>query len=63
MIDLKRWIYSPDIAQWLSGGRALNLDEQIDCILSAPHKNLEEKLEGLRGPVSYTHLRAHETSV
>ncbi len=49
MIDLKRWIYSPDIAQWLSGGRALNLDEQIDCILSAPHKNLEEKLEGLRG--------------
>ena len=49
MIDLKRWIYSLDIARWLSVERELDLDEQIDCILSAPHKNLGEKLEGLRG--------------
>ena len=48
MIDFKRWIYSPDIARWLSGGRDLDLDEQMDCILSAPHRTLEEKLEGLR---------------
>lgn len=48
MIDFKRWIYSPDIARWLSGGRDLDLDEQMDCILSAPHRTLEEKLESLR---------------
>ncbi len=48
MADLSRWIYSPDIAAWLSAGRPLDLAEQTDCILSAPHRTLEEKLEGLR---------------
>ena len=47
-MDLKRWIYSPDIARWLSEGRDLNLTELTDCILSAPHRTLGEKLEGLR---------------
>lgn len=47
-MDLKQWIYSPDIARWLSEGRDLNLTELTDCILSAPHRNLGEKLEGLR---------------
>ena len=47
-MDLKRWIYSPDIARWLSEGRDLNLMELADCILSAPHRTLDEKLEGLR---------------
>lgn len=47
-MDLKRWIYSPDIARWLSVGRELELMEQMDCILSAPHRTLEEKLDGLR---------------
>lgn len=47
-MDLKRWIYSPDIARWLSVGREMELAEWVDCILSAPHRTLEEKLEGLR---------------
>ena len=47
-MDLKRWIYSPDIARWLSVGREMELMEWVDCILSAPHRTLEEKLEGLR---------------
>ncbi len=47
-MDLKRWIYSPDLARWLSAGRELDLDERMDCILSAPHRTLEEKLDGLR---------------
>ena len=47
-MDLKQWIYSPDIARWLSEGRDLNLTELTDCILSAPHRTLGEKLEGLR---------------
>ena len=49
-MDLKRWIYSPDLARWLSAGRELDLDERMDCILSAPHRTLEEKLDGLREP-------------
>lgn len=49
MIDFNRWIYSPDIASWLCAGPPLDLGEQADCILSAPHRTLEEKLEGLRG--------------
>lgn len=47
-MDLKKWIYSPDIARWLSEERDLGLTERIDCILSAPHRTLGEKLEGLR---------------
>lgn len=47
-MDFKQWIYSPDIAQWLSEERNLNLTELTDCILSAPHRTLGEKLEGLR---------------
>ena len=41
-MDLKRWIYSPDLARWLSAGRELDLDERMDCILSAPHRTLEK---------------------
>ncbi|MEY8336967.1 hypothetical protein AALB16_02915 [Lachnospiraceae bacterium 62-35] len=48
MIDLNKWIDSPDIAIWLSGRPPLDLAEQIDCILSAPHRSLEEKLDGLQ---------------
>lgn len=47
-MDLEQWIYSPHIARWLSAERALNLTELTDCILSAPHRTLEEKLDGLR---------------
>ena len=47
-MDLEQWIYSPHIARWLSAGRKLNLAELMDCILSAPHRTLEEKLDGLR---------------
>ena len=46
MMDLEQWIYSPHIARWLSAGRKLNLAELMDCILSAPHRTLEDKLEG-----------------
>ena len=47
-MDFKQWIYSPDIARWLSEERNLGLTELTDCILSAPHRTLGEKLEGLR---------------
>lgn len=48
MIDFNRWIYSKDIAAWLAKNVSLNLEEQIDCICAAPHRTLEEKLEGLK---------------
>ena len=34
MIELEQWIYSQDIARWLSTRPALSLGEQMDCILS-----------------------------
>ena len=48
MLDLWKWIYAEDIAEWLSHRPPLNIPEQIDCILSAPHRTFTEKLEGLR---------------
>ena len=48
MMDYKRWIYSQDIAEWLTGKKPLSLAEQLDCICSAPHRTFAEKLEGLR---------------
>lgn len=48
MIELEKWIYARDIARWLLTRPALSLEEQMDCILSAPHRSLEEKLDGLR---------------
>lgn len=48
MIDFNRWIYSKDIAAWLAQNVSSNLEEQMDYICSAPHRTLEEKLEGLR---------------
>ena len=48
MIDLGRWIYSNDIAEWLMNKEPLSIEEQIDCICSAPHRTVTEKLEGLK---------------
>lgn len=48
MIDLSKWIYAQDIAEWLSHRPPLDIAEQTDCILSAPHRTFREKLEGLR---------------
>ncbi len=48
MIAFDQWVYSQDMARWLFTRPALSLAEQMDCILSAPHRSLEEKLEGLR---------------
>ena len=48
MINLNRWIYSKDIARWLMDQEPLSATEQIDCICSAPHRTLQEKLDGLR---------------
>lgn len=48
MIDLDYWICSRDIADWLRVRPPLDPAEQVDCILSAPHRHLEEKLEGLQ---------------
>lgn len=48
MIDLNQWIYSKDIAKWLVDQEPLSVTEQIDCIGSAPHRTLQEKLDGLR---------------
>lgn len=49
MIDFSRWIYSEDIAAWAAKNTSLNLEEQIACICAAPHRTLEEKLEGVKG--------------
>lgn len=48
MIDFNRWIYSKDIAAWLAQNVSFNLEEQMDYVCSAPHRTLEEKLDGLR---------------
>lgn len=48
MLDLWKWIYAEDLAGWLSHRPPLDIPEQIDCILSAPHRTFPEKLEGLR---------------
>lgn len=48
MIDFNRWIYSKNIAAWLAKNASLNLEAQIDCICAAPHRTLEEKLEGIK---------------
>ncbi len=48
MIDFGRWIYSKDIAAWAAKNTFLNLEEQIACICAAPHRTLEEKLEGVK---------------
>lgn len=42
MTDSSRWLYSPDIAVWLSGEPRLDFAQQINCILSASHRTLEE---------------------
>lgn len=47
MIDYMRWIYSQDIAEWVTGQKPLSVAEQIGCICSAPHRTFAEKLEGL----------------
>lgn len=48
MIDLNQWICSKDIAKWLADQGPLSVMEQIDCIYAAPHRTLQEKLDGLR---------------
>lgn len=48
MIDLNRWIYSKDIAAWIAQNVSLDLKEQMDYICLAPHRTLDEKVEGLR---------------
>lgn len=48
MIDLGRWIYSNDIAEWLMNRDPLSIEEQIDCICSAPHRTMAEKIEELK---------------
>lgn len=47
-MDFRQWIYSPDIARWLSEEGDLGLAELTDCIFSALHRTLGEKLEGMR---------------
>ena len=63
MIELEQWIYSQDIARWLSTRPALSLGEQMDCILSAPHRSLEEKLDGLRELLKETAEQKHREDV
>ena len=48
MIDLGRWLYSNDIAEWLMNRDPLSVEEQIDCICSAPHRTMAEKIEELK---------------
>lgn len=48
MIELRKWMYSQDIADWRSCQSPLDMKEEMDCILSAPHRNICEKLEGLK---------------
>lgn len=48
MFDFNRWIYSKDLAGRLSGRQDISTEEKADCILSALHRTMEEKLEGMR---------------
>lgn len=48
MIDFSRWIYTKDIAEWIANRCLLSIEEQMDCISSAPHRTMTEKLEGLK---------------
>lgn len=47
-IDIKRWVYSQDIANWICENTVLSMTEQIDCICTAPHRTLREKLAELQ---------------
>lgn len=47
MIDFKKWIYSKDMAEWLSKNVSFDIDLQMNCICSAPHRTLKEKVDGL----------------
>lgn len=48
MFDFNKWVYSEDIAKWLADRKGISAEDQINCILSAPHRTLEEKLEGMK---------------
>lgn len=48
MMDLCRWIYTKDTAAWLEKQDSLTPAVLIGCICAAPHRTLEEKLEGLK---------------
>lgn len=47
-MDMTQWIFQKDMAEWLSRQPPLSVSDQVNCILSAPHRNLKEKWEGLR---------------
>lgn len=48
VIDIKKWIYSQDIADWILENVVLSTTEQIDCICTAPHRTMREKLTELK---------------
>ena len=48
MIDFKQWIYSQDMAAWFSQRDSFSVGAQMDCICCAPHRTIDEKMEGLR---------------
>ena len=41
-------MYSRDIADWRSCQPPLDRKEEMECIISASHRNICEKLEGLK---------------
>lgn len=43
MFDFNKWIYSEDIAKWPAVQKGISIKDQINCILSATHRTLEEK--------------------
>jgi len=45
---MEKWIYSRDIADWISKNAVLSVPEQIDCICIAPHRTMREKLAELK---------------
>lgn len=47
-MDMNQWILSKDMAKWISRRQPLPVSDEINCILSAPHRSLKEKLEGLK---------------
>ncbi|MDE7332654.1 MAG: hypothetical protein K2O16_10570 [Lachnospiraceae bacterium] len=48
MIDLQRWIYSDDMADWFSQKETFTVEMQMNFICSAPHRTISEKRDGLR---------------
>ncbi len=47
-IDLKKWIYSEQMAEWMNDNILLDAAKLADCICIAPHRTMREKRKELK---------------